>query len=389
MKCKTSCNEFPSPKCVMIIAGETSGDMHGAKLVKAMREKDESIFFYGIGGNSLRKAGVKIIFDSSEIAVVGITEIFSKIFNIYKAATTVKNLLRTLRPNILILIDFPDFNLHIASVAKKLKIPVFYYISPQIWAWRSKRINKIAKLVNHMAVILPFEENYYKKHKIPATFVGHPLLDNDFICANKTFSSETPHVVGLLSGSRLKEIERHLPIMMDSARIILKKIKTAKFIVSIAPSIKRKHIEKLVERHENAPEFEIVEYGVDKIFERCSVVVAVSGTVTLEAAIAGVPTVIIYKVSPLSYWLGNKLIKIKYIGLANLIADCKIMPELVQNQASPENIANQVFAMLNDVNGLKKLSDKLLNVKKALGESGASKRAADIALKTLNNHLDY
>ncbi|MBU1163767.1 MAG: lipid-A-disaccharide synthase, partial [Proteobacteria bacterium] len=166
------------PKHVMIIAGEASGDLHGSKLVRAICNKNKEIYFCGIGGQALKKAGVKILVDASELSVVGITEVFSKIPNLFKAMSVVKRHLKSLKPDLVILIDFPDFNLKIAAAAKKLGIPILYYISPQVWAWRPGRVKTIRELVNHVAVILPFEEDFYKKHNVPVTFVGHPLLDN-------------------------------------------------------------------------------------------------------------------------------------------------------------------------------------------------------------------
>ena len=230
-------------KCVMIIAGETSGDLHGSKLVSAMRKRNKRLFFCGIGGRALGEAGVKVLIDASEIAVVGITEVFSKLPNILKGLRAAKKALNTLHPDLLILIDFPDFNLHLASFAKKLEIPVLYYISPQVWAWRPGRVKRIGKLVDHLAVILPFEEDFYKDHKIPVTFVGHPILDNSFSKGKTALErrKDIP-VIGFLPGSRDGEIARHLPIMINAARILHRKIDNVKFLISLAPEVKRKYV---------------------------------------------------------------------------------------------------------------------------------------------------
>jgi lipid-A-disaccharide synthase len=194
----------PSPKqfCVAIIAGEASGDLHGAKLVKAMQKMHPALFFCGIGGSALKQAGVRILVDASELTVVGITEVFSKIPGVLKGIKAVKNLLKGLRPDLLILVDFPEFNLHVAGTAKKLGIPVLYYISPQIWAWRRGRVKRIGRLVNHMAVILPFEEQFYKEHNVPVTFVGHPLLEDDLPAAGQRLKNpgEENPVIGLVPG---------------------------------------------------------------------------------------------------------------------------------------------------------------------------------------------
>jgi len=371
-------------KSVMVIAGEASGDIHGSRLVRAMKEKNSALFFSGIGGRDLRKEGVKTLVNSEELSVVGITEVFSKLIVILKAISMVKKSLKSMRPDLLILIDFPDFNLRIAGAAKKLNIPVLYYISPQIWAWRQGRVNKIGKLVDHMAVILPFEKQFYKKHNIPVTFVGHPLLDNSRIfdkSLNKTTDNES--VMGLLPGSRDGEIARHLPVMLEAARLISEQKKKIKFIVSVASSAKKKHIEHIIKKYKKTINLDIVTDTVDKIFKQCGLVVAASGTVTLEAAISVTPMIIIYKVSPISYWLGKIMIKINNIGLVNLIAGRKIVPELVQNKASPENIADKALAILNDSQGLEKLRNELCGIRDLLGGPGASERVADIALSML------
>ncbi|HUV50304.1 MAG TPA: lipid-A-disaccharide synthase [Anaerolineae bacterium] len=371
-------------KSVMIIAGEASGDIHGSRLVTAMHKRNSDLFFYGIGGRALRDVGVKILVDAEELSVIGITEVFSKLRDILKGIRIAKRSLKRMRPDLLILIDFPDFNLHVAATAKKLKIPVLYYISPQVWAWRPGRVSKIGKLVDHMAVILPFEQQFYRKHNVPVTFVGHPLLDNkhatDNICGNITTGAS---VIGLLPGSRDGEIARHLPVMLKAAGLIAKRAGKVKFIISIAPSIEREHIEDIVKNYKQKIDFDIIADSVDKVFRKCRLVVAASGTVTLEAAISGTPMLIIYKVSPISYWLGKIMIRIKNIGLVNLIAGREIVPELVQSKASPENIADTVLNMLNDASGLERLRKELLSVKDSLGGPGASERVAEIALGML------
>ena len=368
-------------KCVMIIAGEASGDQHGAKLVSAMRNRDGSLFFCGIGGQALQRAGVKIFIEASTLSVVGITEVFAKAPSLLKALRTAKRMLDRLRPHLLILIDFPDFNLNVAARAKKLGIPVLYYISPQIWAWRSGRVRKIGRRIDHMAVILPFEEPFYRKHHIPVTFVGHPLADAPPPAGSERIrpSSDAP-VLGLLPGSRDKEIVRHLPVMLQAARRLRKRFDPLRVIVSLAPSVHRETVAHMIRLHGGREDIELAASPVRDVFERCRMVVAASGTVTLEAAIFGVPVVIIYKVSPMSFHLGRALIRVRHIGLANLIAGEEIFPELLQNDATPETIADTVNDMLGDADRLQNIRRRMSDVRKRLGRPGASDRVAGIAL---------
>lgn len=377
-------SQLVKQKCIMIIAGEASGDIHGSNLVRAMHEKNKALFFCGIGGQALKHAGVRVLVDAEELAVVGISEVFLKLPAIFRGLSAAKQILKGLRPDLLILIDYPDFNLRVAATAKKLGIPVLYYISPQVWAWRSGRVNKIEKIVNRMAVILPFEEEFYRKHNVPVTFVGHPLLDHNsaaHIIGNR--KDVKSHVLGLLPGSRDGEVSRHLPVMLDAASIITERIKKIKFIISVAPSVKRKQIEEIIKKHNGTANFELVTESVAEVCSQCSLVIAASGTVTLEVAITGTPMIIIYKVSPLSYWLGKIMISVKNIGLVNLIAGREIVPELLQSKACPENIAATAVAMLNDSSGLERLSNELHGIRDLLGGTGASERVADIALSML------
>ena len=283
------------------------------------------------------------------------------------------------------MIDFPDFNLHIAAVAKKLDIPVLYYISPQIWAWRQGRVKRISQLVDHMAVILPFEQQFYEAHDVPVTFVGHPLLDADLPAADPISKTDpsVPPVIGLVPGSRDIEIIRHLPVMLDSANVLTERLGQVKFIISHAPSVERERIQAVSEGHHLRAKVEVISDGVEKVFERCDAIVAASGTVTLQAAIYGVPMVIIYKVSPVSAWLGRALIRVPNVGLVNLVAGRELVPELLQENATGENIAQAIQNMLKDEEEFNRLKHQLIALRDMLGGGGASQRVADIALEML------
>ncbi len=366
----------------MIIAGEASGDHHGAKLVKVMRKKNPHLFFFGIGGPLLRDAGVETFVDASELAVLGITEAFSRIRRILSAMSAAKNMLRKRRPDLLILIDLPDFNLRVAACAKRLGIKVLYYISPQIWAWRQGRVRIIQERTDHMAVILPFEEFFYRKHRVKATFVGHPLLDNEIQRYDKKKDFTAAPVVGLLPGSREGEIRKLLPVMLESARILHTIIPNITFVLSHPPSVSKELLEEILGQYKQDLPLEM-ETGIEPVFEKCHFAIAVSGTVTLETAMAGIPMVIIYKVSPVSYWLGRLLIRVPFISLVNLISGRQLVPELIQDDANPKNIAETVYGMLKDIPGLIHLRENLIFIRRRMGGSGASERTADIALNML------
>jgi lipid-A-disaccharide synthase len=369
-------------KRIMIIAGEASGDMHGAKLAQSIKKMDHQTFLFGVGGSAMNAEGVHLIIDSGTLSVVGITEVFSKLPTIYRAMATVKKALRRLNPALIVLIDFPDFNFHVAKFAKKLKIPILYYISPQLWAWRQGRVKTIKRLVDHMAVILPFEASFYRKHHVPVTFVGHPLLDRISPVDPPPLSCDffdTP-VIGLLPGSREKEVSTLLPVMLEASKWIKHNRPSTKFIVSCSDSINTDWMMEIVKQHTAGLEIEVIKGAVAQVIKKSQLLVAASGTVTLEAALHGVPMVIVYKVSPLSYWLGKRLINVKHIGIVNLIVQKRLLPELIQHDASPQVIAETMLRMINDVKRYKQIRTELLHVKKRLGGAGASDRVARIAL---------
>ncbi len=369
----------------MIIAGEASGDLHGARVVEAMRQRAPDLLFFGIGGKALEAAGVRILVEAATLSVVGITEVFAKLPNLLRGMRCAKRALKQLKPDLLILIDFPDFNLHVAAAAKKAKIPILYYISPQIWAWRMGRVKKIGSLVDHMAVILPFEEKFYKDHQVPVSFVGHPLLDAPLppLEPEKPLPEGQPLTVGLLPGSRDREVAGLLPVMLESAALIKKQGQKVRFVVSRARTVESAFFQEILDRQPKRVDLEVFPGPVDALFKKCDLIVAASGTVTLEAAIAGVPEIIIYKVSPLSYLLGRMLIKVRHIGLVNLINDEPLVTELVQDEASAVNIAAAVDELISNPARLKKMQERLYEIREKLGGAGASGRVAGIALELI------
>jgi len=379
-----------SGKKILIIAGEASGDLHGSHLVKEMLSLDPSLHVYGVGGEKMKNAGVELIADSKEMAVVGITEVLLKLKSIYRIYRKLKNSLTTKSPSLVILIDYPDFNLRFAREAKKKNIPIVYYISPQVWAWRKGRIKKIGRLVEKMIVIFPFEKKIYEKAKIDVDFVGHPLLDSiqsqfsreeAFRKFSLTFGVTT---IGLLPGSRMNEVKRHLPPMIEAISLISKQIHPVQFIIPVAPGLDGEEVQSLVgSKHKNVRVVENTIYDVMRISD---VVIVASGTATVEAAIMGAPMIVVYRVSPLTYLLGKMLIKVKNIGMVNIIAEKTVVPELIQKDVTPEKITSAVIQILGNPLKQEEIKKELSSLKEKIGNPGASFRAAQIIISLLQRY---
>ncbi len=369
-------------KKVMIIAGEASGDLHAGNLVKAVKEKTTSVSFAGVGGDRLRDQGVDILYDIKYLSVSGVTEVFSVLPSVFKALGVVKSRLKENRPDLLILIDFAEFNLKVAAYAREYRIPVLYYIPPKVWASRAGRINKIRERVDHVAVILPFEADFFNMQNVPATYVGNPLLDDYPEPFNWQYNAGAP-VVGLLPGSRKSEIAYHTPILVDAARRIKSEIPDVTFLMSLAPSADRDRVQQQIDSCGEPLPVELVSGSVRSIFERATFLVAASGTVTLEAALAGIPMVIVYKVSALTYAIARRLAKVDYMGLANLIADREIIPELQSDRTDPATITEMTVSMLKNPDRLVRMRQDMIDIRKQLGGPGASSRMADFTLAIL------
>jgi len=374
---------------VMIIAGEASGDLHGSNLVKAMRELDKDIEFMGIGGKRMAQAGVEILFSASEMSVVGLTEVWGKLGTIVGASRRLKSVLKNDHPDLLILIDYPDFNLHMAGLAKRFQVPVLYYISPQVWAWRKGRVRKIVQRTDRMAVILPFEEKFYAERGVEVDYVGHPILD----ACPSTWPGEaantacaTNHarpVVGLLPGSRKEEIRSLLPCMIEAAEIIKERYPDIRCFLPLAETVDPAFVESFLS--EAPVEIHVTRGDIYDTLRACHVAFVASGTATLETAIMGVPMVIVYKVSRISYWVGKMIIKVPHIGLVNLVAGEEIVPELIQGGVTAERVALEALKLLEDRGVRADTIKKLAAVRQRLGGRGASERTAKIALEMMKS----
>ena len=371
-------------KKILIVTGEASGDLHGAEVAGAIAALSSGVKLLAMGGEKLRLAGAEIIVDSSSLAVVGITEVFGRLRTILKALSFLKSFLRREKPDLLILIDFPDFNLRVARAAKKEGIPVLYYISPQVWAWRPGRVKTLARFVEKMAVIFPFEVPLYEAAGVPVEFVGHPLMDvfENWEAGRGGGGKQEYHgdpLIALLPGSREKEVSSLLPEMIRAAEILRQKRPQAHFVLPLASTIGREEVEKFIPAGFSA--LTIVEGKTYEAIAAADLAIVASGTATLETAILGKPMVIVYRVSFPSYWIGRLLIRVKCIGLANIVAGKKIVPELIQKEACGENIAAEALKILSDTQYREDIEAELADFRKKLGKTGAAVRVAQIALK--------
>ena len=375
----------------MIIAGEASGDLHAAKLVREVKEKNTDITFYGIGGKNMIEAGVETLVDSAELAVVGLFEVLAHWNTISGALKKMQHLLRTDPPDLLVLTDYPDFNLRLAKTAKECGIKVLYYISPQVWAWRQKRVFKIREIVDMMAVVFPFEESFYKKYDVPVRFVGHPLVDEVHASTDQKtlrdeflLDNEKP-VIGLFPGSRRSEIKRLLPIIVDSAKKIIKEKPDSQFVIPVASTLKEEDI---------LPYFEGVELDMRIISQRshdvmsvCDSVITVSGTVTLELALLKKPMLVINKISKFSYFFVSKMLKIEHIALCNIVAGKRVVPELIQNDATTEKITKELINLLDNTEERNKIITEFGSLEEKLTNKETKTELSELLINMLENKL--
>ena len=374
-------------KKVLLVAGESSGDLYGAQLVEAMASLAPQVTFYGIGGIEMERRGVNLLFSSSELAVVGLTEILEKIGHIWRAWKGMKRFIADQRPHLAVLIDYPGFNLRLARVLNDNAVPILYYVSPQIWAWHAGRIKKIAKWVDKMAVILPFEVPLYQQAGVDVEFVGHPLLDileTDLSRDEARKKLGVPPdalLIGLLPGSREREVRALLPPLIGAGTIISKEFPSCRFMLPLASTVKRDLVRDCT--GENSISLEVVEGRTFEVMKAADLLLVVSGTATLEGAIAGVPMVIIYRLSRISYLIGRMLVRVKCIGLANIVVGRKVVPELIQGDVTPQRIAREAGRILHDPATRGEIEAEFKLIKEKLGERGASHRVAHIALRMM------
>ena len=364
---------------IMIIAGEPSGDLQASRVAAALRKLAPDVALFGMGGDQMEAAGVELIYHIRDSAVMGIGEVFTAIPAFLKKRKHLKHLIRVKRPDAVVLVDFGDFNMPLARFAHHLGIPVIYYIPPKAWAWRPNRAKKIAQTTTAVASIFPFAAEFYRKAGANVEFVGHPLLDfarTDLSCAEARralgLDADRP-VLGLMPGSRRREIERILPVMLEVTDHIHQAVPDCQFVLPLASSIDSATLPEI-------PLVNVVEGRVYEAMRASDLMLITSGTATLEAACLGTPMIVVYKMSRLSWHILRALVKLELSGLPNVIAGREIVPELLQNQVTAERVAPIALELLQDPKKREAQQAHLSWVYEQLGEPGAAQRTARLIL---------
>lgn len=368
---------------VFISAGEASGDMHAGRLAEKIKSLRPSVRMLGLGGDRMRAAGVELLFHVEQLSFMGFFEVISHLPFMRKVMRTSLATLRREKPDLVILVDYPGFNLRLAAEARKMGLKLLYYISPQIWAWGKNRLAKIKQNVDKMVVILPFEEELYRVAGVDCEFVGHPLLEEiSFNSDKEEFYGrlDIPReklILGLLPGSRPQEVKSILPIMLKASQKITEEISQIVPVVGLAPTLRAEIVRPYLRAY--GEEVRLLQDGIYDLMGHSHLMMVASGTATLETAIVGTPFVIVYRTSLLTYLLARRMILIPYIGLVNVVAGRKIVPEFVQRQARPEKISTEILSLLRSRERYELMKTELETIRGRLGEPGASLRAAEIA----------
>jgi lipid-A-disaccharide synthase len=360
--------------------GEASGDLHGAELIRRLREVQPEASFTGMGGPAMEAEGMNVRYSMKLISLVGITEILGGLPRILLLLRRIRRTLEEVRPRAIILVDCPEFNFRIARMARDLGIPVYYYISPQIWAWRSGRVKFLREHVRRVICILPFEKDFYERHGMAVDYVGHPLMD---VLPLERLDAMTvdENLVGLLPGSRNKEVSTLLPEFAGAARLLRRNHPDLRYVIVRAPGMER---ERLLALWDSDIPVEIVEPDSRyETFRSCKLILAASGTVTLETALIGTPVVVAYQVSPLSALVARLLVHVDHISLPNLIAGRKIYPEFIQERAQARHLAKAAAAWLDEPDAYAGVKRELIELRSMVGDPGAALRAARIIIDDL------
>lgn len=373
-------------KHVFIICGEASGDLNAGKLAQSLLEIDPKLKISGVGGTHLRNAGANIYYDIKDLSVIGLFDVFIKLPKFFALKRLILEKVAEEKPDVIILVDFSGFNLRFAKAINK-KIPVIYYVSPQVWASREGRIKTIKRYIDKMIVLFKFEEEFYKNHGISVDFTGHPLLDivkpttvkKDFLSNHGLSESKT--TIALLPGSRRQEIKNILPIMLKASFLIAKELSNVQFVIAKSTQVDSRLYQRLI--NGLGLNIKVVEGKTYDCLNIADFALVASGTATLETAIMEKPFCVIYKMSLLNYLLYRPQVKLPYIGMVNIVAGKKIIPEFIQFKAVPKKIAECVSQTLNNPSEITRVKNGLAQVKASLGEKGASFRAAKIIIDNL------
>ncbi len=373
---------------IYVIAGEASGDLHGANLIQSLKSvraiQGLPLQIYGIGGNKIRDTGALEFFDLAHFHVTGISDAIKRYPQYKKASIAILSKIKKVQPNLVVLIDNPGFNLHLAQKIHAMGIPVVYYIAPQVWAWAPKRVLKIKKYVKKVLVVFEFEKKIYEDHHIPVTWVGHPL--KDFVKAHdvhKNAPENNKRLVTLLPGSRKGELKMLLPTFLKAAKLIVRELPDISFAMLKSSTMPKEIYERMFKKY--GIRIPLVERNPYDLIHESVLALACSGTVTLECAILGTPMIISYKGSFLSYVAAKSLIKVDCIGLPNLVLGEKKFPELLQYDATPKKLAEEAVKILTNDKLRQSMKHDLKRVSEKLGASGANERAAREILKVLSN----
>lgn len=363
-----------------IVAGEASGDLHAAEVIRELKTLDASLETFGIGGDLLEAEGVRLIHHAREMGIVGFFNVLLHLRMFRRIFADLMTELERERPDAVLLVDYPGFNLRVAKKCRALGIPVIYYISPQVWAWRKGRVKDIAKNVDRMLVIFPFEEDFYKQHDVRVAYVGHPLIDEMAVTPRDNALPGTPLKIALLPGSRRSEISSLLPAMLDAVDVLQKERPLDAFIVK-APTISSAELLDIMAL--NGTYVRIVPHDRGESLVEADLALVSSGTATLECAVAGTPVVVVYRLSGANYWLAKKVVTLPHFSLVNIIAGKSVVPELLQHDVNGAHIAKVVRRMI-EPDEYRRLKVELAEVRAKLGAPGASRRAAEEIMSAVN-----
>jgi lipid-A-disaccharide synthase len=372
----------------LIVAGEASGDMYGAEVVRSLRKKFPEAKFYGLGGQRMRNAGVELKGDISKTAVVGPFEMLSSLGSLYSVFRRLSEHVETEPPTAAILIDFPDFNLRLAKRIKGAGAPVIYYISPQVWAWREGRVKQILRLVDKMLVIFPFEEELYRRAGVDVEFVGHPLIDmvratksKDEFCADHGIDPRKP-ILAVLPGSRRKEVRFILPTLCEATKMILEKKPDIQFLLPLASGLDRRFVQDLAGK-----QIKVIASDTYNVIRYARAAVVASGTATLETALLGTPEVIVYRISKATWMLGKVLLKVRLFGIVNIILGEEVVPELFQDRMTPESVSQTALRLMDDVWLQSQIRGNYEKLRRQLGSGNVAERVADAVAKVIKQDL--